>query len=348
MQRAEVALTRGRTRRETVAAALEAIAKHVQLERVQRVLVKPNFVRVDRPLAATHVNAVRAVLEFVRARFDGPVAVAEGASVAPTREGFHNYRYEPLVAEYGVELVDLNADETVAAQVWDRRLRPLWVRLARSVVEADFRISVCPPKTHDAVLVTLGIKNMVMGSLVNASLIWRTPRRFTLTRLEGLTPGWVRHSRLAEWSKANLVGRIGGSCKMAMHQGVAMLNVNLARLAPYVWPQLCVIDGWRGMEGDGPGAGDAVDWRVALAGTDPLAVDVLTAHLMELAPEEVGYLQHCRRMGLGVGDLERIDVTGNLAPYRARRRFAPHPTRRRQLAWHHEGADRLLIAPDEA
>ena len=205
MERATVALARGDSRRETVAAALAGVATQVRLESVGSVLVKPNFVSVSCPLAATHVDAVRAVLDFIRARYDGPVLVAEGAAVSSTWEGFRNYGYQALVDEYGVTLADLNADDVVPVTVYNRRLRPLTVYLARTVAEADFRVSVGPPKTHDTVVVTLSIKNMVMGALVNP------PAR--------------------------------RSSKMAMHQGFPAINLNLALVAPYVWPHLAVIDG---------------------------------------------------------------------------------------------------------
>ncbi len=343
VERAKVALVRGPGRYESVAAALERIAD-VALAGARSVLVKPNFVSVDHQLAATHVDAVRAVLDFVRARYRGPIVVAEGAALAPTREGFHNYGYEPLAREYGVELVDLNTDETMPVQIYDRRLRPLTVRVARTVVEADYRISVGPPKTHDVVLVTLSIKNMVMGSLVNPQSVNRgNGAPGLIRRLAGLVPKWVWWSRLAEWGKGALVGRVAGSSKMAMHQGFPVINLNLALMAPHVWPHLAVVDGWEGMEGEGPGAGEPVAWRVALAGLDPLALDTLVAHLMGFDPGDVGYLCYCRRQGLGVGELERIESVGNVAPG-SLRAFRPHPTHRRQLAWHMDGVERYLGA----
>lgn len=90
MDRARVALLRRQSRDESVAAALEGIANDVKLAGVRRILVKPNFVVVDRQLAATHVDAVRAVLDFLRARYHGPIAVAQGAALDPAREGLRN------------------------------------------------------------------------------------------------------------------------------------------------------------------------------------------------------------------------------------------------------------------
>ena len=139
-----------------------------------------------------------------------------------------------------------------------------------------------------------------------------------------------------------MLGRQGGSSKLAMHQGFAAMNLNLALVARHVWPHLAVVDGWQGMEGEGPGAGDPVDWRVTLASTDPLAVDVLAAHLMGFDPAEVGYLHYCGCLGLGVGTLGEIDVVGDGPSEAVRRRFEPHLTIQRQLRWHLEGVERYL------
>ena len=338
-----VALVGGESRYGNVAAALASIEEQIELGAARCVLVKPNFVSVSRQLAATHVDAVRATLDFVRARYTGRIVVAEGAALSPTREGFGNYGYEPLVKEYGVDLVDLNSDDTSPVQIYNRRLRPLTVYLARTAIEADYRISVGPPKTHDMVIVTLSIKNMVMGSLVNPRAVQRGGGAPGLVRgMARLLPRRVRQSDLAEWVKGALMGPPAGSSKMAMHQGCQVINLNLALVARHVWPHLAVIDGWRGMEGEGPGAGDPVDWRIAIAGTDPLAADALAAHLMGFDPEQVGYLEYCRQLGLGVGEMNEIETTGNVAPEDVQRPFAPHPTYQRQLAWRLNGAERYL------
>lgn len=342
-ERARVALARRAGRYASVRAALEHLAEQVDLSAVRRVVVKPNFVSTENPLAATHVDGVRAVLEFVRARYDGPVVVAEGAALAPTRQGFRRFGYEALREAYDVELVDLNADDTLPVRVYDRRRRPMTLALARTVAEADYRISIGPPKTHDCVLVTLSIKNMAMGSLVNPRMARQGNGSTHLVhRVSGLVPGWIWHSPLAEWAKRTFLGRLGGSSKMCMHQGWPALNLNLALVAPRVWPHLAVVDGWRGMEGEGPAAGDPVDWRLAVAGTDALAVDVLTTSLMGFDPQQVGYLQYCRRMGLGCGTLDQIEAIGDLTPEQARHPFRPHLTFERQLRWQMAGAERYL------
>lgn len=345
MQGPVVALTRRGSRRETVAAALEAVSDGVDLRGVRQVLVKPNFVTPSRQLAATHVDAVRAVLDFLRARYSGPIIVGEGAALRDTWEAFANYGYLSLPEEYDVVLMDLNGDETVPVTVYDRHWRPLTLQVARTVVESDFRISVCPPKTHDTVLVTLAIKNMAMGALVNPGAV-REGANVALYRAGSRLPAWLKRTPPAQLAKRLLSP--SGSCKTAMHQGIPVINVNLALVARVVWPHLAVIDGWEGMEGAGPGHGEAVPWRIALAGTDALAVDALTASLMGFDPAEVGYLHYCGLLGLGVADPTRVHVVGDVPPDAVRRPFRPHPTAEAQRRWRAPEAETYLRALAES
>jgi uncharacterized protein (DUF362 family) len=338
--RTNVGLVRGEDRYTNIHRALELLGDDIALERVQRVVIKPNFVSTRQQLATTHVEAVRAILDFVRARYTGHIAVAEGSALDSTWEAFGRFGYTELAKRYDIELVDLNADAGVCVQALTQRLRPQGLHLARTVVESDFRISVGPPKTHDAVIVTLALKNMIMGSLLNPAVA-----RGQRARWLRWVPRFVRTSRAAQMVQTHFPFA-HASDKMAMHQGYPVLNLNLAALAGWVWPHLAVIDGFQAMEGAGPLDGDAVDWRIALAGTDALAVDTLTTHLMGFDPREVGYLEYCGRLGLGVAKLDRIDVLGDAAIDEVRRAFRPHPTYARQKAWRTERAESLLrMAP---
>jgi uncharacterized protein (DUF362 family) len=132
------------------------------------------------------------------------------------------------------------------------------------------------------------------------------------------------------------------SDKMKMHQSHPVINLNLALLAPHVVPHLSVIDGFEAMEGNGPSEGDPVPWRIALASTDALAADVTTAALMGFDPDEVGYLHYCKKMGLGVGELDRIQIVGNTTMAGCARRFRPHHTVHRQRRWRLSQAEQYL------
>jgi uncharacterized protein (DUF362 family) len=344
-----VALFRGDDRYDNVRAALALVDDQIDLTGKQRVLIKPNFVVTNKPLAATHVDAVRAVLDFLRERYDGPITIAEGPAVAPASEGFRCYGYEPLIHAYGVQLADLNHDVAVPVTVYDWRLRPLRLHLARSVVDSDFRISVTPPKTHDVVIVTLSLKNMIMGSLISYfSNAEPTPdgRGLNLGQVSSilarLVPQWVRRLPPAEWLQFRVMSTFEPSDKMKMHQSVPLLNLNLALIAPWVAPHLAVIDGFEGMEGNGPSHGTPVPLRLTLASVDPLAADVAGAALMGFHADDVGYLHYCQQLGLGTGDLSNIEIVGNAWLEDCARSFRPHDTIQRQRRWRMPDAEKYL------
>ena len=336
-------------RYENISHALRLLSEGIDLTGKKQVLIKPNFVMTRNPLACTHADAVRAVLDFVRARYDGPLTIAEGPSAEPAADAFRLLGYEPLAQAYDAVLVDLNYDEPLPVEVFDWRMRPLHLHLARSVVESDFRISVGPPKTHDVVIVTLSLKNMIMGSLISR-LSHGTPSqnggsgpmRKVSQALWRTMPQWVRGLPPAEWLEFRAMSAQKPSDKMKMHQSYPVINLNLALLAPLVVPHLAVIDGYEAMEGNGPSTGTMVPWRLALASTDALAADAVGTTLMGFSVDHVGYLHYCRQMGLGVGDLSQIDIAGNAAVADCSRSFQPHTTYRRQLGWKMRQSEKYL------
>jgi uncharacterized protein (DUF362 family) len=360
MSTSQVALIRGDSRYSNISQALALSAGDIDLSGRRHVLIKPNMVSTHQPQAATHVDALRPVLDFLRARYDGPVTIAEGPSIQPADEGFRRYGYLALAAEYGVAFLDLNHDEPVPVHVYDRRLRPLQLQVARHVIESDFRISVGPPKTHDWVIVTLSLKNMIMGSLIS---------RFTHGRMAGpnsgqdgnglnlgkvkktlwrMIPDRVRKSAAFEQMQSFAFTRLEPSDKMKMHQSRQVMNLNLALVAPAVTPHLAIIDGFEAMEGNGPTEGDLVPWRLAVASTDGLAADTVVATMMGFDVDEIGYLHYCRMMGVGVADLANIQIVGNTSLSDCTRSVRPHETYRRQRRWHLPQADRYLLSPEPA
>ena len=98
--------------------------------------------------------------------------------------------------------------------------------------------------------------------------------------------------------------------KVKIHQGMKQTNMNIAKLAGLVWPDLAVIDGLEGMEGNGPSLGDPINVGVAISSTDPMAADRVACEVMGVEFSKVGYLYHCCRMGMGEADLKKIDITG--------------------------------------
>jgi uncharacterized protein (DUF362 family) len=336
----QVSLTHGSERTSNLQSAIEQIATNIDFRQAHRILIKPNLVSPDRQLANTHPDSVRVLLDFIRCSYDGAIDIAEGTAVCDAMASFERFGYDQLANDFNARLVDLNSSEAVTVKGYNLFHRPINLRLARPVVESDFRISIGPPKTHNTVLVSLAIKNMVMGSLVNPAMAGAATRETSSNRLQSAQVS-LQSAQVSQMLSMALPGPLR-SDKLLMHQGWAWTNLNIAILAPHVLPHLAIIDGFEGMEGAGPTQGTPVDWRIALAGTDAVAVDWLTAHLMGFDPQQVGYLYYCRLLGLGVTDLAEIDVVGNTTPEAVSRSFQPSPSAGRQARWRLRGAEKLL------
>jgi len=145
-------------------------------------------------------------------------------------------------------------------------------------MEQDCRISVAVPKTHETAMVTNCLKNM-MGCILK--------------------------------SDRQKVHGYGPNAPHDFNKSVKVIHKNLIRLAKVVAPHVSVIDGLFGMEGDGPIGGSEVPLHIAIASTDFVAADAVAAKIMGFEPlEEVGYIYYGDKLGLGVGDIEKIQILG--------------------------------------
>ncbi len=350
-----VSLVRGENRRQNILAALDAIAADIEpLLQVDEILVKPNLVCADNPLAVTHVDAVRAVLDWLRQRTAVPIVVADGTALSSTWEAFRRNGYQTLPEEYpAVRLMDLNADESITLSAFDWRLRPHSLEASRMATQSKLRISLAIPKTHDVVLVTLGLKNMIMGSLISRlSSVDRdtgAPRSSWAGRVIHAAeemylalPATIHNSPFIAQVKELFFGNVGRSSKAAVHQGFPVIHLNLFTLAKHLYPHLTVLDGFEAMEGNGPSDGEPVQWRIALASTDWLAVDVTAARLMGFALEEVGYLWYCAQAGYGAWNESDVELVGNVSPEQVCRRFKRHALGSVQDRWRSPAVQRQV------
>ena len=252
----------------------------------RRVVIKPNNVAIDIQLAATHADCLEGILEFLRSigKVDQAV-IAESAAPGATLEGFANYGYPRVAAKYGVKLLDLDREPHEVVYVFDQKdFRPHPVRMSRLLLDPkSFLLSAARMKTHDQVVATLSLKNIVVGAPI---------KDVGFSFGKGGKPG----------AKSDKPITHGG--------GIRGINYNLFALAQRLHPQLAVIDGFDGMEGYGPTRGTKVDHRVCVVGTDWLAADRVAVELMGIDFAKIGYLNYCAQAKLGEGDLSKIEVVG--------------------------------------
>ena len=305
--RPAVALVQGEERRRNVSQALEAIDDRVRprLKTKKYVLIKPNFVSVERQLAATHVDAIRGILDYLGPRFKGPVVIAEAAR-QDTSQGYETFLFTRLPGEYRsqkVQLVDLNEEAKFRPlEIVDSNLHFTRVRLAARLFDPDaFVISSAMLKAHNYAVATLSVKNMAMGAPLHSS------------RKE--TPEW--HD------------------KRKFHAGYRQMHLNLLLTAQALAPNwgISVIDGFEGMENDGPVNGTPVAHRVAIASTDFIAADRVGVEAMGINPEWVGYLNYCAQAGLGCYDLSQIELRANPKLEAVRKTYKLHSQIKSQLEW---------------
>lgn len=144
--------------------------------------------------------------------------------------------------------------------MFDSERRETTVRMLKTVRECPCTISVAVAKTHDVCCVTLSQKNMIMGTICKEDRI--------------NMHGCCAHAERVSPNEAQ------------------RLNINLIRLSQYLRPDIGVIDGTVGLEGNGPMGTEAVDWGVAVASADVFAADAVTAAGMGFEPMELGLLHY--------------------------------------------------------
>lgn len=262
----------------------------------KRVVLKPNNVLIYVPLACTHAETLEGILEFLKSiNKDKNVIIAESSASGSTLEGFANYGYNELLKKYPVKLIDLDNERFENVYVTDEKdFRPHLMRVSGIITDPDsYVVSVARMKTHTSVGATLSLKNIVVGAPVkdHGFTLFNEDKRFSDYARES-KPGAVSYKRL-----------IHGS-------GTHAVNYNLALLAPKLHPDLAVIDGFIGMEGNGPTLGTPIEHKVCIVSQDWLAADRVGIELMGIDFSKIGYLNHCASMGLGNSDLTSIEITG--------------------------------------
>lgn len=281
----KVALTTGEDRANNIFRALKVFETQIARDiGNKRVIIKPNNVLIDNSLCATAPESIEGILEFLKSIGKTNVVIAESCASGSTLEGFDNYKYTPLGAKYNAKLIDLDQEAFDVIHAFDETdFRPHAVRVSKLLLDRDnYIISDAKFKTHDRAVATLSLKNIVVGAPVK-------------------DPGF-------KWGG----GKEGAkSDKGLMHgNGFRGINYNLYAMASRLRPDLAVIDGYEGMEGNGPTRGMAVQHRVAVVSPDWLAADRVGIELMGIDFASVGYLNFCADAKMGEADLAKIEIAG--------------------------------------
>jgi len=267
---------------------LETVAKDKD-----SIMLKPNLAG-ESPSFTTKPTVIRALAKLMK-KAGKEVFIGEGSAVGsgfnfkdnklyrtrrqdildPMQEYvFNTLDYTDLSKAEHVPLINLHADNLIEVSVPDH-LAFNKITMHKSLMDIDLLCSVPMMKTHVLATVTLGMKNLI-----------------------GLYPGKVYCSiRACMHDEAAAAGSPGVSYEI-----LDMVRVNKLGLT--------VIDGSMAMQGDGPSDGEVIKMDVIIAGTNPLATDMVGAKVMGFDPYEVPTFTTAMKMGMTPHKLEEIEIRG--------------------------------------
>lgn len=269
----------------------------------ERIMLKPNLVSND-PRATTKPQVIHALAKLMK-NAGKDVSIGEGSAAAggfnaiddityrtKNRElleamqqfVFDDLGYTEFARSMKIPLINLHLGEMVDVEV-PNGFAYQNITLHHSLTEIDLLCSVPMMKTHTLATVTLGMKNLI-----------------------GLYPGTIYSTVRAG---------VHDHAADAGSPGVAFENIDMVRANKL---GLVVVDGSTAMEGNGPGNGTLVPMDVIIAGTNPLATDMVAASVMGFEPEEIPTFVWANKAGMQPQSLDEIDIRGEEVS-RVSRRF---------------------------
>lgn len=270
----------------------------------KQIIIKPNVVEPNCPLAVTNIDTLRGVLDVLTDMTDQKIIIGE-ASCTPsgpggrlpvndTLQNFSSYGYYALKEQYNVEFIDFNKSPSTTVNWTTDYNAPqgnvvIPMNIASYYLDKNnYFFSLTNMKTHSAAVCSLSIKNFCMSSPLN--ILVKIP--------DNLPIDYVTKWLFSEKNKMH----------MGSYKG---LNYNIVRVARHIQPGFSLIDGVVGMEGDGPTIyGKPINHGVMLAGPDMVSTDRIGIELMGLDYNVIKHVQYCSLAGVGQGDIEKITILG--------------------------------------
>jgi len=107
----------------------------------------------------------------------------------------------------------------------------------------------------------------------------------------------------------NLMGLVINRWKVFHREGAKHINQCIADLASAISSTLIVVDANKMIVTKGPvGPGEQIEPKKVIVGTDPVAVDVLAAQLLNYGKEDIPLFRLAYDLGLGEIDLKKINI----------------------------------------
>lgn len=268
---ASVSIAKGGSRKENIRAVLvlmeKDIGKSIKEKGKETLFIKVNALDSSVPKSCAHPDALEAVLEYFYGRF-GRIIVGDNSSCFMGGINIYSGLKQKFPKMEFSNLKEFGSD------VLEFEMLGGGTNARISSLPKDaYTISLALPKSHDNFIFTGCSKNMLGCVIENRQCVHALKA----------------HERLF---LNNMV------------KGNAFAIRNLVKTIKAAKPDLAILDGFEGMEGDGPAMGKMVEMGIALASTDCVALDRLAAKLCGF--ESVPYLDLCVKERVGSADAEII------------------------------------------
>jgi uncharacterized protein (DUF362 family) len=319
--RSQVAVTTGSNHVNNVFRALQQLKPQIAAAIGNRpVLIKPNNVSSGTALLAdTPWECIEGILAFLKSIGKTDVTVAECSLTSSAMVGFARNGYISLAKKYPVRFKALSEEGYQWMTVFKTGKLQNSVRISKMLLSPNyFVISACRIKTHDRVILTLTLKNIIMGSVIDDQ-----------SSFNGAAASMDKQNMHADYSAR---ASNGGTSQPWHHQD---LNNTLCMLSKVLAPDLSVLDAFQGMQNQGPSDGLPVDpQQTAVASLDFLSVDRIAVELANVASSMTdliaagkcesnssgytgwnkypAYLNYCAQKGVGQYDTSYMDFVGDV------------------------------------
>ncbi|HLP73491.1 MAG TPA: DUF362 domain-containing protein [Bacteroidales bacterium] len=258
-----------------------------------RIMLKPNLVAPDRNYT-TNPEVVFAVAKLMK-DVGKDVMIGEGSAAADSfnvingeqfitkkeeildrmqQYVFDSLGYSTIAETLNIPLINLHTGEIVELPLKDGLVAKS-IKIHKKLTEVDLVCSIPIMKTHVLATVTLAMKNLI-----------------------GLYPG-KEYYAMRSWLHDRAIEK-GSS-------GVAYEIIDINRS---VKTGLSIIDATIAMEGNGPTAGTIVDMGLIIAGTSPLATDMVGTSIMGFEINDIPLLRLAHNLKMEPFKLSDIEIRG--------------------------------------
>ena len=275
---------------DAIVVAIKLIEKNFDFNilNCKNILLKPNLLRATKD-ACTQPVFVEGVIKYLKEIGVAMENVSIGDSPGQIKISAEQIAKKISLFEVcekaGIKFINFEHD-TPVHEVIEGALRLKDYYVSNPVNECDLLINLPKLKTHGEATITGAIKNY-----------W------------GIIPGGLK-------AKYHLLGRNPEQFGEALADNFSWVTKNKPN-------RLIIYDCVRVMQGTmGPMSGPMKKWDLILVGTDELALDVIALEIGRFKGlKHVPHLKNAYERGLGIGDLENIEIVGlsleearNLAP----------------------------------